>query len=676
MKHKSLICRLGTLTLVVLALCLVAWGFASCYSSSGGGFDTSCKHVRVANCVCQACNQEVHANLTYIEAQDPTCTENGLNANVYLCEECGRGFYDQKCRREVDYDAVVSQPLGHNFVGDICARCNANRNPSGNLGTDDNPNKPDMPDNKIDLPLEAWIEALNIKNYTYKSVEYMISHDGTFSKITSTANIYATDYNYYARYYDHNVIANYGISEERYTLISGVFYQIVPAEDKYTAFELDYDFAQTLEFRFWQGNMNLGSMYYVLVYNEDENCYEFSTYNDLYATTSTYKFFFDKEYKIVKIVAEENISIYQTQIEITDFNSTVVEHPEFTIFTPDNDESEHPGTIKCQHTSLEFREGCEPQCQIDGMVSYYICMDCGRYFYDAEAQNKIIYGLSDFIYIPNLGGHSYDNACDNECNVCFEYRVTKHVYDNDKDATCNGCGKKRNVDCDHVYTDECDNRCNICRDERDAPHFKYSSCDMYCALCRTWLSAEHVFDYPCDSSCSECGIIIAVYEHTYDNYCDDTCNYCGIERTPYHVYDDGYDSTCNSCGYERQHLHDYDDIREDGVYCLICGELEHRHEYFDDCDEYCHCGYKRQILHMYESPCATTCYNCQHTRYIPCSEHTDPQGSGICEECYRWYHYYDKRCDAICNDCGFVREDALHSLDINGICRYCGENLN
>ena len=76
---------------------------------------------------------------------------------------------------------------------------------------------------------------------------------------------------------------------------------------------------------------------------------------------------------------------------------------------------------------------------------------------------------------------------------------------------------------------------------------------------------------------------------------------------------------------------------------------------------------------MYLTPCATVCYNCLLKRYIPCSEHTDPNGEGICVKCESGYHYYDTICDRTCNDCGFVNEGAMHSYDKDGFCRYCGE---
>ncbi|MBQ9843591.1 MAG: hypothetical protein IJO31_05500, partial [Oscillospiraceae bacterium] len=43
-------------------------------------------------------------------------------------------------------------------------------------------------------------------------------------------------------------------------------------------------------------------------------------------------------------------------------------------------------------------------------------------------------------------GHTYDNACDDKCNVCSEIReVGDHVYDGAEDAECNECGYVRDI---------------------------------------------------------------------------------------------------------------------------------------------------------------------------------------------------------------------------------------
>ncbi len=41
--------------------------------------------------------------------------------------------------------------------------------------------------------------------------------------------------------------------------------------------------------------------------------------------------------------------------------------------------------------------------------------------------------------------HTYDNACDTDCNSCGEVRETVHTYDDDTDADCNVCGAVRSV---------------------------------------------------------------------------------------------------------------------------------------------------------------------------------------------------------------------------------------
>ena len=48
--------------------------------------------------------------------------------------------------------------------------------------------------------------------------------------------------------------------------------------------------------------------------------------------------------------------------------------------------------------------------------------------------------------------HEYDNACDDECNLCGELReVGDHVYDDEYDADCNECGAIREVPEEPVY---------------------------------------------------------------------------------------------------------------------------------------------------------------------------------------------------------------------------------
>lgn len=69
---------------------------------------------------------------------------------------------------------------------------------------------------------------------------------------------------------------------------------------------------------------------------------------------------------------------------------------------------------------------------------------------------------------PSL--HTYDNACDADCNRCGQTRTpADHVYDNDCDTRCNVCDDVRTVN-GHVYDNACDTNCNICGDTRSITH--------------------------------------------------------------------------------------------------------------------------------------------------------------------------------------------------------------
>ncbi len=57
--------------------------------------------------------------------------------------------------------------------------------------------------------------------------------------------------------------------------------------------------------------------------------------------------------------------------------------------------------------------------------------------------------------------HTYDNACDTDCNVCGETRNVTHTFSNACDADCNVCGETR-TPAAHVYDDENDKTCNVC----------------------------------------------------------------------------------------------------------------------------------------------------------------------------------------------------------------------
>lgn len=71
-----------------------------------------------------------------------------------------------------------------------------------------------------------------------------------------------------------------------------------------------------------------------------------------------------------------------------------------------------------------------PDCVNDGYTTH-TCSACDDSYKDT--------------YTSALG-HTYDNACDADCNVCDDVReVGDHVYDNANDTTCNECGAVRQI---------------------------------------------------------------------------------------------------------------------------------------------------------------------------------------------------------------------------------------
>ncbi|MBR2407153.1 MAG: leucine-rich repeat protein, partial [Clostridia bacterium] len=87
--------------------------------------------------------------------------------------------------------------------------------------------------------------------------------------------------------------------------------------------------------------------------------------------------------------------------------------------------------------------------------------------------------------IPATGEHTYDNACDIECNVCHAVRTITHDFDwvvddagncgvdGKKHEECTVCHEKRNENTpipatgEHTYSNGWDTDCNVCEAERE-----------------------------------------------------------------------------------------------------------------------------------------------------------------------------------------------------------------
>lgn len=355
----------------------------------------------------------------------------------------------------------------------------------------------------------------------------------------------------------------------------------------------------------------------------------------------------------------------------------------------------------CKHDYVTVKE-LAPTCGEAGYV-WTECSKCG-----AEKNYEVG---------EPTGEHTFDNACDADCNGCDYTRVADdHVYDNNCDADCNVCKESR-IPAEHVYQNDCDADCDECGATRTPAEHKYdNACDKSCNVCGAERKVEdHQYDNQCDADCNECGEtrqvgdhqyvgtenqapacgaagektyvcsecgdsytepVPATGDHTYSNNCDTTCNNCEhVREVEDHVYDNACDTTCNECGATRD-VEDHQYVGEvtseptcgiEGVMtytCSVCGDnhtetipATDEHTYDNDCDDECNqCGETREVdEHVYDNECDDACNICDAVRAV-----SD--------------HQYDNNCDADCNECGAERTPAEHVYDdeYDAECNECG----
>lgn len=309
-------------------------------------------------------------------------------------------------------------------------------------------------------------------------------------------------------------------------------------------------------------------------------------------------------------------------------------------------------------------ETSAPTCGTDGEMTY-TCSECGDNYTEA---------------IPATEAHTYENNCDEDCNVCGGVRVpADHIYDNACDANCNECGDTRETE-DHKYT-SVETTFPTCGE--DGKHvYTCSECgDSYTETIPA--TGNHTYQNDCDADCDVCGAEREPAEHVYDNDCDATCNVCAAEReVGDHVYDNACDADCNVCAAERIPAdHDYVGAETtaptcgvDGVMtytCSVCGHSYEEaipatgeHDYDNACDAECNeCGdIRTPDDHVYDDEYDADCNVCGDVREVP-------------EKPVECKHEYDNDCDDTCNLCGETREveDHVYDDEYDADCNVCGE---
>ena len=152
--------------------------------------------------------------------------------------------------------------------------------------------------------------------------------------------------------------------------------------------------------------------------------------------------------------------------------------------------------------------------------------------------------------IAKLTTHTYDHACDTDCNVCGATRTTTHHYktswSKDKDS--------------HWY------ECSVCKEKKDsAAHIPGAEATettaQTCTACGYVLKAAlgHTHDYASAwttdenghwYACSGCEEKDSYADHDFENACDRDCSVCGYTRETEHKFAETWATDANNHWHE------------------------------------------------------------------------------------------------------------------------------
>lgn len=175
--------------------------------------------------------------------------------------------------------------------------------------------------------------------------------------------------------------------------------------------------------------------------------------------------------------------------------------------------------------------------------------------------------------------HTYDNACDTDCNVCGATRTTSHNYKTvwSKDKTshwheCSVCKDKKDVEKHTPGAEATETKaqtCTVCGYViKAALGHKHS-------YASTWTTDESGHWYAC-SGCEEKG---SYAEHDFENACDPDCSICGYTRETAHSFAEEWDENshwhiCTGCGLKADegiHEPGAEATADTAQTCTICG---------------------------------------------------------------------------------------------------------
>lgn len=148
--------------------------------------------------------------------------------------------------------------------------------------------------------------------------------------------------------------------------------------------------------------------------------------------------------------------------------------------------------------------------------------------------------------IAKLTTHTYDHACDTDCNICGTTRTITHSYKTSwsKDKT------------NHWY------ECSVCKDKKDlaahtpgaeATETKAETCTTCDYIIKPALGHKHDYatNWTTDDkghwyACSGCEEKGSYAEHDFENACDKDCSICGYTRETEHKFAETWTTDANN----------------------------------------------------------------------------------------------------------------------------------
>ena len=183
--------------------------------------------------------------------------------------------------------------------------------------------------------------------------------------------------------------------------------------------------------------------------------------------------------------------------------------------------------------------------------------------------------------IAKLTTHTYEHACDTDCNVCGATRTTTHNYKTSwsKDKTnhwheCSVCKDKKDVAAHTPGAEATETKAQTCTTCGYVIKAALGHTHKYAS---TWTTDENGHWYAC-SGCEEKGSYAA---HDFENACDKDCSICGYTRETEHKFAETWNTDtnnhwheCSGCGLkqdEAAHEPGAEATETTAQTCTICG---------------------------------------------------------------------------------------------------------